>query len=211
MDQLQTERNWYAVKVFYNKVFQVENILLDMGVETYLAVEKVQLKGREHMAAARHLAEVPEGHRPDSRFIQEGPVIYERVPMVSSLIFVKADEEQILSVSARLKEDLVNGHAMGFVYRTADWKSFAVIPPDQMESFRLVTMKGADGLAFFAQGDIVRYRSGDKVRVTEGPLKGAQGYIKRIKKDRRLLVCIEGVIAVATSYIPVKMLEKVTQ
>jgi ribosomal protein L24 len=80
-----------------------------------------------------------------------------------------------------------------------------------MESFRLLTQKGSEGLAFYSDGELVHYRSGDKVRVTEGPLKGAEGYIKRIKKDKRLLVCIEGVIAVATSYIPAKMLEPITE
>ena len=47
--------------------------------------------------------------------------------------------------------------------------------------------------------------------MTGGPLKGAEGYIRRIKKDRRLLVCIEGVIAVASSYIPAELLEKVPE
>jgi transcription antitermination factor NusG len=49
------------------------------------------------------------------------------------------------------------------------------------------------------------------VRVTEGPLKGAEGYIRRIRKDRRLLVSIEGVVAVATSYIPMSQLMKVEE
>ena len=49
------------------------------------------------------------------------------------------------------------------------------------------------------------------MRVTGGPLKGAEGYIKRIRKDQRLLVCVEGVIAVATSYIPNELLEKITE
>lgn len=209
--ETQVQENWYAVKVFFNKVFLMENILLDMGLETYLATEKVQLKGHDHMAAARKLAQVPEGHRPDNQYIQEGPVIYKRVPMVSSIIFVKATEEEIVEVSARLKPEATGGRFLGFVYRRADWKGYAVIPPKQMESFRLLTQKGSEGLAFYSDGELVHYRSGDKVRVTEGPLKGAEGYIKRIKKDKRLLVCIEGVIAVATSYIPAKMLEPITE
>ena len=48
------------------------------------------------------------------------------------------------------------------------------------------------------------------MRVLEGPLKGAEGYVKRIRKDRRLLVSIEGFIAVATSFIPFQFLEKVS-
>ena len=33
--------------------------------------------------------------------------------------------------------------------------------------------------------------------------------MRRIKKNKRLLVCIEGVIAVATTYLPPSMLEKI--
>ena len=203
--------HWYAVKVFYNKVFGLEDILSDMGLETYLAVQRVQLKGAEHMAAARKLASVDLNHSPDSRYIQEGPVIYERKPLVNSLIFVKANAQQIKEVDRRLTEDAPGDRPLGFIYKKADFKEFATIPEAQMTSFRLVTESGLSGLDFFADDEITRYRKGDRVRVTGGPLKGAEGYIRRIKKDRRLLVSIEGVIAVASSYIPTELLEKVPE
>lgn len=203
---------WYAVKVFFNKVFSLEDILSDMGLETFLAVQKVQLKGAAHLAAARKLAMADQYHRPDSRYIQEGPVIYERKPLVNSLIFVKATAPQIKEVDNRLKKDASwGGKALGFVYKKADFKEYATIPDKQMVSFRLVTESGLSGLDFFADEEITRYKTGDRVRVTGGPLRGTEGYIKRIKKNQRLLVCIEGVIAVATSYIPSELLEKVTE
>ena len=46
------------------------------------------------------------------------------------------------------------------------------------------------------------------MRVVDGPYKGCVGYIKRIKGDRRLLVSVEGLALVATSYIPSVFLEK---
>ena len=203
--------DWYALKVFYNKVFEMEDKLVSMGLPCYIAVEKVCLKGAEHMAAARYLASLPEGARADSKYIKEGPVIYVRKPMVSSLMFVQATRDQILQLDTLLREKYRDGRGRGFVYRSADRKSFSVIPDRQMAAFRLVTESGVSGLSFFSDDDITRYKQGDKVRVTEGPLKGAEGYIRRIKKDRRLLVSIEGVVAVATSYIPVHQLEKVEE
>ena len=77
-----------------------------------------------------------------------------------------------------------------------------------MAMFQMVCSSGAEGLEYFSDEDMTRYRQGDKVRVTEGPLKGTEGYIRRIRKDRRLLVAIEGFIAVATSFIPPQFLEK---
>ena len=66
------------------------------------------------------------------------------------------------------------------------------------------------GFEFFPD-EAIDYRSGDKVRVTGGPFKGAEGYIKRIRGNRRLIVALEGVIAVATTYIPGCFLEKTSK
>ena len=203
--------NWYALKVFYNKVFEMEDKLASMGLPSYLAVEKVRLKGVDHMAAARYLASLPEGARADSRYIREGPVIYIRKPIVSSLIFVQATREQILHLDVFLQENYRNGRGRGFVYKSADWQDYAVIPDKQMAAFRLVTESGLSGLSFFSDDELTRYKKGDRVRVTEGPLKGVEGYIRRIRKDRRLLVSIDGVIAVATSYIKPEFLEPVPE
>jgi transcription antitermination factor NusG len=199
MDEI--KRNWYALKVFYGKVFEIEALLTDMDLETYIPVRKDLLKGEDHMRAVRRLA-TPDDRRHDNQFIQMGPLIYKRVPVVSSLLFVRAPKDRLKEVEDSVKEK-------GFVYRTADRKNEAVIPDKQMAMFQLVCSSGAEGLEFFADEDMTRYKAGDRVRVLEGPLKGTEGYIKRIRKDRRLLVSIEGFIAVATSFIPPQFLEKV--
>ena len=193
--------NWYALKVFFGKVFEYEARLGDMDLETYIPVRKDLLKGEEHMRAMRRLA-TPDDRRRDNQFEQVGPLIYKRVPVVSSLLFVRAPKERLKEIETCIKDK-------GFIYKTADRETFAVIPDKQMAMFQLVCSSGAEGLDFFADDDLTRYKAGDKVRVLEGPLKGAEGYIKRIRKDRRLLVSIEGFIAVATSFIPPQFLEKV--
>ena len=203
------DKKWYAIKVFFNKVFRMEDILSDMNLETYLPVQKERLKGQEYLKVSKMLALVDDNHRKDSRYIQDGAFIYERKPLVASLIFVRADDAGIRDVDTRIKEEMILGRMLGFIYKSAYFKKWAIIPDKQMDSFRVLTENGGDGLTFFT-ANLVKLAQGDKVRVIDGPLKGAEGYIKRIKKDRRLLVCVEGVIAVATSYIPDRMLEKIT-
>ena len=200
------EQHWYALKIFFNKVFEMEALLDHKGLDTYLAVEKVLLKGAAHLSARRKLADVSAPK--DFRYIEEGALIYFRRPLVTSLLFVRCTPEQILEVEALLKEPTASGGARGYIYRNTE-REFARIPENQMAAFRLVVESGVSGLEFFADDDIDRFRRGDRVRVKEGPLKGAEGYIKRIRKDRRLLVVINGVIAVATTYIPPQQLEKV--
>lgn len=216
----EAQLHWYALKIFYNKVFEAEQLLNGWDMETYLAVKKVPLKGMEHLAAKRRLARLQAEGKTDSQFLQEGMIIYKRVPLVSSLIFVRMDEHQAQELDDRLKKEAL---ISGFLYKEVHWVKNketeketralkpAAIPDRQMTAFRLVTESGASGLEFFADDDFTRFQEGGKVRVKEGPFKGAEGYIKRIRKDRRLLVSIDGVVAVATSFIPPENLEPVTE
>jgi transcription antitermination factor NusG len=192
---------WYALKVFYNKVFDIEDELFRAGLETYIPVRKVELKGEEFHRVRKRLA-TPDETRNDRKYEQAGPKIYKRVTIVSSLLFVRCPEESLPWIESILYDK-------GFIYKTADRKKPSVIPDRQMEMFRLVTASGDENLEFFSDESITRYAQGDRVRVKAGPLKGAEGYIKRIRRDRRLLVAIEGFIAVATSFIPPQLLEKV--
>ena len=193
--------NWYAMKVFFNRVFEIETLLGERDVESYIPVQKVRLKGEDHLRIARRLA-TPDDRRRDNQYIQAGPVIFKRIPVVSSLLFFRTSGDRVPEM-----ENLIRGR--GFVYKMTDKERPSVIPDRQMEMFRLVCSSGADGLEFFSDENLTRYKQGDKVRVLEGPLKGAEGYVKRIRKDRRLLVSIDGFIAVATSFIPPQFLEKV--
>ena len=59
--------------------------------------------------------------------------------------------------------------------------------------------------------DKPEYHCGDLVRVTDGPFKGTEGHIIRIKKDRRLVVSIKGIAAVATTYIHPQFLETIEE
>ena len=200
-------RHWYAIKVFFNKVFEMEALLSTLpDTETFLPADEVQLKGAAHSQARRRIAVAESEGRTDNRYILQGPVIFQRVPMVTSLLFIRTPESRLPEVEKRLvTKDLLGKR--GFLYKSADRQSYAVIPDAQMASFRLVVSQGSQGLDFFSAQDITRFRQGNRVRVKEGPLKGAEGYIKRIRKDRRLLVGIDGVVAVATAFIPPELLE----
>ena len=155
------KRNWYALKVFYGKVFEIEDRLAAMDLETYIPVRKDLLKGEEHMRALRRLA-TPDDRRRDNQFVQEGPLIYKRVPVVSSLLFVRAPKDRLKDIEDCVKEK-------GFIYKTADRKTEAVIPDKQMAMFQLVCSSGAEGLEFFADDDLTRYKAGDHQADPEGP------------------------------------------
>ena len=133
--------------------------------------------------------------------LDELGVEYYAQKIVPSYMFIRSDKATALRIRNRFFGQL-------YLYADRKTKEPVVVPDKEMEIFRIVTSAGDTGLEFLGP-DAAAYRQGDKVRVTDGPFKGAEGYIKRIKKDRRLVVSISGIAAIATSYIPPELLEKI--
>ena len=123
--------------------------------------------------------------------------------IIGSLLFVHCEESEVLRLVAESDVKM-------WVYRTSDGNRPAIIPDREMEVFRFVVTAGREGLELLGD-DRPEYHEGDRVVVTGGPFKGAEGHIKRIKRDRRLIVTIKGVVAVATAYIHPSLLRKVEE
>ena len=129
--------------------------------------------------------------------------VHHYVPeVVRSLVFLETDEEYLRHFEQQNFSHL-------WVYRQPGTTTPTVIPNHEMEMFLFVCTAGEHGLTYLGD-DLPEYHQGDLVRVIDGPFKGAEGHIKRIKKDRRLVVCIKGVAAVATSFIHPRFLEVVS-
>ena len=205
---MDSELHWYALKVFQNKSLRMEDLLGDYVADTYVPVGLTQLQGEAHMKAARALARKS---RSSILYCQKGPVIYKKEPLVAGLLFVHCSAEDIDSLDSQLHSENWLGKPQAYIFKNPERSGFAIIPDPQMKAFCMVTGQGGEGLRFLSADDLSAFKTGEKVRVTKGPFAGAEGYIKRIRKNRRLLIAIEGVVAVVTSYIPQPFLEKVTE
>ena len=122
--------------------------------------------------------------------------------IIGSLVFLQASDDYL----ARFEPD---NFSRLWLYRDPLTRKPSPIPDREMEVFMFVCSAGRQGLTYLGD-DKPEYHQGDRVRVTDGPFKGAEGHIKRIKKDRRLVVSINGVAAVATTYIHPQFLETIT-
>ena len=69
-----------------------------------------------------------------------------------------------------------------------------------MEDFILVA-GSLDEQLVYLKPDEINLSKGDRVKIIEGPFKGVEGTFIRIKGDRRVVVAIEGLMAVATTFI----------
>lgn len=84
-----------------------------------------------------------------------------------------------------------------------------VIPEYQMQNF--IAVAGTyDEQLIYLETPIEEFKKGEKVRITGGIFKGAEGTLLRIKGDRRLVVSIPGVVAVATAFIHPSLVEHLT-
>ena len=134
---------------------------------------------------------------------ESGIEFFAPVEVIGSLLFVRCTEEEVLRFGAEHWQQV-------WIYRMVGSRRPAAIADKEMEVFRFVVTAGHDGLQLLGD-DRPEYHEGDRVRVTDGPFKGAEGHIHRIKKDRRLVVSISGVVAVATTYIHPSLLERVAE
>lgn len=132
---------------------------------------------------------------------ERGLEFFAPTEVIGSLLFVRCTEEAVLRLVAERWQRV-------WLYRTAESRQPAAIPDREMKVFRFVVTAGREGLELLGD-DKPEYHLGDRVVVTGGPFKGAEGHIKRIRRDRRLVVTIPGVVAVATAYIHPSLLEKV--
>ncbi len=122
--------------------------------------------------------------------------------IIRSLAFIRASETTISHIKN-------TRYTLFWVYRDPLSHKPLIIPDREMELFMFMVNTGENGLMYLGD-DKPEYHQGDRVRVTQGPFKGAEGHIKRIKKDRRLIVTIHGVAAIATTFIHPDFLEVIT-
>ena len=160
--------HWYALKVFFNRVPKVRDLFVERGCETYVPVQVLRIE-------------------------EGGRVRYEERPMVSSLLFVRCDENTLNVV----KHENDN---MFLCYRDRGAIRPTPVRDDEMRVFIRVTSVSDPGLKYLGE-NVPDLRKGQKVRVRAGQYAGVEGYVRKLGKDRRVLVALNGVAVVALSFI----------
>ena len=166
------EQNWYAAKVFFNKVFAIDEILKQQGITTYFPTEK---RERSVHGVTRQVT----------------------CPMIASLLFFRTTEPQATAIERSLL-----GQISLYSHITDTGRHPIAIPDHEMNMFMLVASSGEQGIEVMSQEILAKVKVGSRVRVTDGPFKGSEGNICRIRGRRRMIVSIQGICAIVTTYIP---------
>ena len=119
------------------------------------------------------------------------------VPAIPSLVFVRASHNQLIAFKRR-------HNFLQFVTgRGGDENEPIVVPDNQMDDFIKVSCQNQADTVYLRPEE-VDLSKGTKVRIHGGPFDGVEGYFLRVtgKRDKRLVVWVERVIATAVEVSP---------
>jgi transcription antitermination factor NusG len=130
---------------------------------------------------------------------RKGKRIQREKPVISCIIFVNTDYTTALSIPGN------SGFSVSYIYNN-ETKQFQIIPDKQMQDFMF--------LLNFIESSVIKVsnthlKRGDRVRVIKGDFIGIEGELVRIRRHRRVVVRLEGLFSLATTYIPSEYLERI--
>ena len=179
-----TNRQWFVLRVSYGRIIKAKAFVETKGLECYvpLRYKEVRKQGKK-------------------RIITE--------PLLSSFLFVHATAEQVetllyeIKVSTNESRNLLSYY---FDHTSQRQDNPYRNPPltirdEVMDNFiRLTSIKNPHIIPVTTE--IIQYKLGDMVIVTEGEFKDIHGRVARIAEQQRVVVEIFEGCLVATAYIP---------
>ena len=126
------------------------------------------------------------------------------VPAVSNLCFVRACQQSLYEFFKLMGEAC----PARFIWDKSTGSPIS-IPDKAMEDFMLVSRAMLEDTIYLNEVNS-KLREGQKVKVIDGPFKGIEGKIVRIRKSRRLMVELPGMLAIATTFIPKEFVEPIS-
>lgn len=143
---------------------------------------------------------VPMQYRREER---NGVMVKRLVPSVHNLIF-------ILMTPTEMREyKMSTALPIRYIMDCVNHKPITV-PTREMENFIKVAGTYDEKLVYLSP-DMGNFVRGERVRIIGGMFAGAEGIFVRVKGDRRVVVNVEGLVAVATTFVHPSMIEKITE
>ena len=172
---------WFPMRVTYSREMKVKGELERLEIENFVPMTyKVADADTDHP------------HR-------------ELVPAVNNLIFVHSTQEVISRL--KLSNDVLEPLRYMMDLTTGDDPVIMTVSDREMENFMLVASRTDDSVMFLDENTIVG-KEGKRVKIMGGAFEGVEGVIRRIKRCKRVVVEIEGVMSVAIAHVPVGLLKE---
>ena len=137
-------------------------------------------------------------------------VVESRIP---NLFFAYGTEDEIKT----FVYDNVNLPFLRFYYRyfsmnSKKEKTPMIIPERQMDSLKIICEVEAEDILIASDKEVrTKFEEGQMVRIAEGKFKGVVGRVAKYKGQLRVGIVIEGMMTVATAYVPRGFLEEINK
>lgn len=134
--------------------------------------------------------------------IKNGKKVRTLAPVIHNLIFVRALPSEVRRVKSQVT-------CLQYITDTRSGRKI-IVPDNEMQRFIAVSGTYNDHLLYF-QPEELNLSKGTKVRVTGGDFEGREGVFLKVKgtRDRRVVVEIQGIIAVAMATIHPDLIEAI--
>ena len=176
--------HWYALRTTYGREKKAYDYMTAKGITAfYPTTEVVKLiKGKRKI------------------------VTESRLP---NIFFAYGTEEQLKT----FVYDNVNLPFLRFYYRHVHegariTKRPLVVPEYQIESLKIICASEAENIILVPSG-VEKFKAGQTVRVIEGVFKGVIGKVARFQGQQRIGIVIDGLMTVASAYVPSAFLENI--
>lgn len=131
------------------------------------------------------------------------------VSRLPNLFFAYGTEEEI----KHYVYDNVNLPYLRFYYRNSHIgqqraKEPLTVPRAQMDSFRIICQAEAND-TYLSSLAVQKFTTGELVRITQGKFSGVVGRVSRFMGQQRVGIVIDGLLTIATAYVPSAFLERI--
>jgi len=130
---------------------------------------------------------------------RNGKKVRRERPEIPCLVFVRTDYRTALSIPAE------SGFSVSYI-KNMETKKVQIIPDKQMQDFMFLL--DFSGSTFRVEN--ANLKRGDRVRVIKGSFAGIEGELIRVKGHKRVVVRLEGIFSIVTTYIPGEYLERIS-
>lgn len=174
-----TDKQWFAMRVTYQRELAAKKILDEIDVESFVPMKRVRKTNKSGKAA------------------------WALKSALHNYIFIHCDRKTL---------DEIKKHQIPWLrYIMSPAKKVPITVPDRdMINFITVAGNAQEDIRYLSP-EKINLAQGDRVRVLGGIFEGAEGVFMKIEgsRSKRVVVKIEGLVAVATTAIPAMFIEKI--
>ena len=176
--------HWYALRVTYGREKKAYDYLVEKNVEAfYPTIKTVTLIGGKRRKVEKS-----------------------RLP---NIFFARGTEKEIKS----FVYDNANLPYLRFYYRHFHFsigrlKEPLIVPDYQIENLKIICAAEQQGVLILPY-DVQKFKTGQMVRIIEGDFKNFVGRVARFQGQQRVGITIEGLLTVATAYIPTAFIKPI--